>query len=232
MTTYQQFTLNAESAKQADAGGRIEQTGKYIGIIKSMEFTTAKSGAQGFEINFESDSKEYATISIWTISKDGQPLSGTHKVNALLACCGVRALTPTDQKLEKYDFDTKQKVMRLCTVAPEMTNKRVGLLLQRENYLNTQGQQRHQMNLFASFSADSELMAKEVLDRKTTPELLPKALDRLLAIGDSNRQPSSNQSGGYAQPQTNYQSSNSYPSNNSYQSSPAQHADLDDDLPF
>lgn len=232
MTTYQQFTLNTESAKQADAGGRIEQTGKYVGVIKSMEFVTAKSGAQGFEISFESDAKEYTTITIWTVSKEGQPLSGTHKVNALLACCGVRSLTPTDQQLEKYDFESRQKVKRLCTVAPEMTGKRIGLLLQRENYLNGQGQQRHQMNFFAAFNAESELMAKEVLDRKTTPELLPKALDRLLAMGDSNRQPSGNQGGGYAQPQTNYQSGNSYQSNNSYQPSSAQPADLDDDLPF
>ena len=226
MTTYQQFTLNTESAKQADAGGRIEHTGKYVGVIKTMEFVTAKSGAQGFEISFESDAKEYTTVTIWTLSKDGQSLSGTHKINALLTCCGVRALTPTEQALEKYDFDLKQKVKRLCTVAPEIAGKRIGLLLQRENYTNSQGQQRHQMNFFAAFSAESELMAKEILDRKTTPELLPKALDRLLAVGDSSRQQSSNQGGGYAQPQTSYQS------NNSYQSSPARPADLDDDLPF
>ena len=111
-------------------------------------------------------------------------------------------------------------------MAPEIAGKRIGLLLQRENYINGQGQQRHQMNFFAAFSAENELMAKEILDRKTTPELLPKVLDRLLAAGDSSRQQSSNQGGGYAQSQTSYQS------NNSYQSSPARPADLDDDLPF
>ena len=223
MTTYQAFNLNTESAKQADAGGRIESTGKYVGVIKSMEFVTAKSGAQGFEVNFESESKEYTTFTIWTVSKDGQPLSGTHKVNALIACCGVRSLTPTEQALEKYDFDTKQKVKRLCIVAPEMGDKRVGLLLQRENYVNSNGQPRHQMNFFASFNAESELMAKEVLERKTTPELLPKALERLLAMGDATRQSNGAQPSGYAQPQ-----------NTGYGNQPkaAQPADLDDDLPF
>ena len=223
MTTYQAFNLNTESAKQADAGGRIESTGKYVGVIKSMEFVTAKSGAQGFEVNFESESKEYTTFTIWTVSKDGQPLSGTHKVNALIACCGVRSLTPTEQALEKYDFDTKQKVKRLCIVAPEMSDKRVGLLLQRENYVNSNGQPRHQMNFFASFNAESELMAKEVLERKTTPELLPKALERLLAMGDATRQSNGAQPSGYAQPQ-----------NTGYGNQPkaAQPADLDDDLPF
>ncbi len=229
MTTYQQFTLNTDSAKQADSSARIEQTGKYVGTIKTMEFITARSGAQGFEISFETDMKEGASIAIWTVSKDGQPLSGTHKVNALLACCGVRALTPTEQQLEKYDFDLKQKVKRLCVVAPEIAGKRVGLLLQRENYVNSQGQQRHQMNFFASFAAESELMAKEILDRKTSPELLPKALERLMAMGDASRQPNNAQSGGYAQ---NNGYSQSQGGGYGAQQQPVQSNDLDDDLPF
>ena len=225
MTTYQPFTLNTESAKQADAGGRIESTGKYVGTIKSMEFVTSKNGAQGFEVNFETDSKEYTTFTIWTVSKDGQPLSGTHKVNALLACCAVRSLTPTDQPLEKWDYEISQKVKKTCVVAPEMTGKRIGLLLQRENYLNGQGQQRHQMNFFAAFNAESELMAKEVLDRKTTPELLPKALERLLSMGDATRnQSNATQAGGYARPQQGGGYGN--------QQKIAQAIDLDDNLPF
>lgn len=225
MTTYQPFTLNTESAKQADAGGRIESTGKYVGTIKSMEFVTSKNGAQGFEVNFETDSKEYTTFTIWTVSKDGQPLSGTHKVNALLTCCAVRSLTPTDQPLEKWDHEISQKVKKTCVVAPEMTGKRIGLLLQRENYLNGQGQQRHQMNFFASFNAESELTAKEVLERKTTPELLPKALSRLLATGDAARnQSNATQASGYARPQQNA----GYGS----QAKNAGYEDLDSDLPF
>ncbi|MDW2749304.1 hypothetical protein R5K23_20250, partial [Acinetobacter baumannii] len=113
-------------------------------------------GTQGFEINFESDSKEFTNFTIWTVKADGTALSGVHKINAIMACASVKSLTPTDQKLEKYDFDLKQKVQQTCVVAPEMTNKRIGVLLQRENYLNGSGQQRHQMNFFASFNADSE----------------------------------------------------------------------------
>lgn len=217
MSNYQAFTLDTESAKQADAGGRIESTGKYVGTIKTMEFVTAKSGAQGFEINFESDAKEYTTFTIWTLSKDGKPLSGVHKINALLACASVRGLTPTDQELEKYDFEAGQRVKRICVVAPEMTDKKIGLLLQRENYINGNGQQRHQMNFFASFNPSSDLMAKEILEKKTTPELLEKTLSRLLTLGDATR----NQSG-IAQPSVGYGTQQNTSKNN----------DLDDDLPF
>ncbi|MFH4146966.1 hypothetical protein WAI91_23680, partial [Acinetobacter baumannii] len=78
---------------------------------------------QGFEINFESDSKEFTNFTIWTVKADGTALSGVHKINAIMACASVKSLTPTDQKLEKYDFDLKQKVQQTCVVAPEMTNK-------------------------------------------------------------------------------------------------------------
>lgn len=230
MSQYQVFTLDQSSAKQADAGGRIEHTGKYVGTIKSMEFITTKKGTQGFEIHFETDEKESAIISVYTSKGDGTQLSGRHKINALLACAGVRTLTPQDQTLEKYDFETKTKIKQTCVVAPEMTGKRVGLLLQRENYLNSNNQPRHQMQLFACFNAQSELMAKEILDRKTQPESLPKSLERLLSFGDATRASQSNssqgsygaqQGGGYGRP--------NQPQHQGYGQAPT---DLDDSLPF
>ena len=47
---YKQFGYNPDSAKQADSSLRIEEAGKYVGVIKHMEFITAKSGTTGFEI--------------------------------------------------------------------------------------------------------------------------------------------------------------------------------------
>ncbi len=199
---YKQFGFNPESAKQADSGNRIEQAGKYVGTIKSMEFITANSGTTGFEIEFETDNKESASFSIWTEKSDGTTLSGIHKINALLACVGVRGLTPTNQQLEKYDFDLKERVMKNCVVAPEVTGKRVGFLLQRENYKNGNGETKHQMNFFSVFHASSELMAKEIIDRKTTPEALPKSLASLMQNPVVTRKPKNN--GGFNQQNNNY----------------------------
>ncbi|WHP05761.1 hypothetical protein QLH32_17435 [Acinetobacter corruptisaponis] len=235
---YQTFNFNQDSAKQADNGGRIEQAGKYIGVIKSMEFVTSRNtGTTGFEINFETDSKESATISIWTQKNDGTPLSGSHKINALLACAGVRALTPTDQPLEKYDYDTKQRINQRCVVAPEMTGKRIGLLLQRENYKNGNGQSRHRMNFFAAFHAGSELMAKELIDKKTVPEALPKALERLMqnpVTDNTSNSNNSNGQGGYQQQSNGYGQNNHHSQNNGF-AEPAymnQGPSYDDGYPF
>lgn len=194
---YKQFGFNPESAKQADSSLRIEEAGKYVGVIKHMEFITAKSGTTGFKIEFETDNKESASFSIWTEKKDGTPLGGGHKINALLACVGARGLTPTNAQLEKYDFDAKERVMKNCIVAPEVAGKRIGFLLQRENYQNDSGEWKYQMNFFSCFNAQSELMVKEIIDRKTSPEALPKSLASLMSNPITTRKPKNN--GGYQQ---------------------------------
>lgn len=199
---YKQFGFNPESAKQADSSLRIEEAGKYVGVIKHMEFITAKSGTTGFEIEFETDNKESASFSIWTEKKDGTPLGGGHKINALLACVGARGLTPTNAQLEKYDFDAKERVMKNCIVAPEVAGKRIGFLLQRENYQNDSGEWKYQMNFFSCFNAQSELMAKEIIDRKTSPEALPKSLASLMSNPITTRKPKNN--GGYQQNNGSY----------------------------
>ena len=199
---YKQFGFNPESAKQADGSLRIEEAGKYVGVIKHMEFITAKSGTTGFEIEFETDNKESASFSIWTEKKDGTPLGGVHKINALLACAGARGLTPTNAQLEKYDFDAKERVMKNCIVAPEVAGKRIGFLLQRENYQNDSGEWKYQMNFFSCFNAQSELMAKEIIDRKTSPEALPKSLASLMSNPITTRKPKNN--GGYQQNNGSY----------------------------
>lgn len=195
---YKQFGYNPESAKQADSSARIEEAGKYVGTIKHVEFVTANSKTTGFEIEFETDNKESASFTIWTEKADGTSLGGVHKINALLACVGVRGLTPTNVQLEKYDFDKKERVMSNCVVAPEMAGKRVGLLLQRENYQNKSNEWKYQMNFFSCFHAQSELMAKEIVDRKTTPEALPKSLASLMANPITTRKPKNN-NGGFQQ---------------------------------
>lgn len=209
---YKAFGFNSESAKQADSSSRIEEAGKYIGTVKHMEFVTANSGTYGFEIEFETDSKESASITVWTEKQDGTILSGAHKINALLACVGVRGLTPTTAPLEKYDFEAKERVTKNCIVAPEIAGKRVGFLLQRENYQNSAGDWKFQMNFFSCFHAQSELMAKELIERKTSPEALPKSLASLMTNPITTRKAKNNHSqqgsgfgGGYQQNDGFYQ---------------------------
>lgn len=213
--SYAAYTFNAESAKKADSeGSRISSTGKYNGLFTRVEFVTSKKGTQGLEFEFVSDLKAETSFTIWTIAADGKPLYGADKINAILACTRTRSLTPTEKQIDKYDYDLKQKVKQLCVVAPELENKRIGLLLQAEEYLNGQGQVKTRMSFVASFEDSTELMAKEICEQKTKPEMLQKAFERLMKNGDKKlQQQAHTQSyGGYGQVNAT--------------------VDLDDDLPF
>lgn len=228
MGNYQQFNFNQEAAMKADGGGRIETTGKYVGRILHAEFVTSKGGTQGIEFHFQAHDEASTTFTLWTHKSSGETIFGYDKVNALLACAGVRTLTPTNRTLEKYDYDTKQKIQQPCVVAPELDNAPIGLLLQRENYQNNNGEWRYQMNFYAAFKADSEFMAAEILNRETKAVALEKVMNRLVNAGDATRKPASGQaqnnqpqSNGYGQQQGGYAQRNNNAS-----------SDLDDDLPF
>ncbi len=63
-------------------------------------------------------------------------------------------------------------------------NKKIGLLLRAEEYEKMKdghktGERGWRMGLFAVFQADTELMASEVLSRKTQPEQLAKVTGML-----------------------------------------------------
>lgn len=210
------FTLDVESAKKADQeGGRISQTGKYIGTIKRFEFIVSKGGTQGVEIFFEDDSKQEANLTLWTQKADGAPIFGRDKVMALMTVTGTHTLTPQDTTAEKYDFDVGAKIQQPVTIAPEISNKRVGFLIQMEEYQKNDGTIGKKPTLVSSFREDG-FMAKEIIEKKTQPEQLSKAYERLMKNGDKKLQGQQQQSsGGYGNTQNT--------SNNNY---------LDDDLPF
>lgn len=214
--SYEAYAIDAQNAKTADQGGRIEHSAKLIGQFKSVEFITSNGGAQGFEFRFETDSKQSTNFTIWTKNKAGEWLQGRAKVDAIMACASVRTLTPTKQKIEKYDYDEKKNVMKECVVAPELMNVSIGLLLQREQYQNDKGEDKYQMILFSSFNAKSELTAKEIIDRATKPDELPRLVERLMSKPIAYRKPQNQSNGG-----------NSQPINHANASS-----DLDSDLPF
>ena len=214
--TYQTFTFNADSAKKADSeGGRINKTDKYVGTLTRTEFVTSSKGTQGIEFNFITDDKMETNFTVWTQKADGTPIFGVDKVNAILACTKTRGLTPTPATVDKYDYDEKKDVPKQVTIAPELANKRIGLLLQAEEYYNVNNEVRVRMNFVASFDPESQLMAKEICERKTTAEALPKAYERLMKQGDKKVEPAY-----------------SYDQAGTYGANPNAPQDLDSDLPF
>lgn len=183
-------------ARQANTSNFIDETGKYIGFFTLAEAVTSRNGSEGVEFTFEDDAGRTASfLQLWTYNKEGKPLYGLKVFNALLRCIEVRGAQPKPMTVDGRDGN-KRQVLAL----PELMNKPIGLLLQKEFYNKNDGSgQGWKMSLHAPFHAKTEMTALELSDRKTTPEALPGMIARLAdkpAPAPSQRNGSAGPSGG------------------------------------
>lgn len=175
------YNFNSEAAKQADNfGNYIDETGKYKGEFIVAEAVTSKKGTTGIEFVFRSiDGREANYLTLWTHSADGKELQGYKTVNAIMACLRVGKIETEQRTIDKYDAAAGAKTQQACDVFPALTKKPIGVLLQREAYLKASGGTGYKLNIVAAFEANTELMAVELIAKKTVPEQLGKMVARL-----------------------------------------------------
>lgn len=177
------YNLNVEAAKKADSiGAFINETGKYVGaFLRAEKLISEQKGTHGIGFSFKSDGGQTTRFDIWTMKENGEILPGMNQINALMACLSLRNLTEAKRRVMKWDAAANREAMQDAVVFPDLMDKRIGLLLRSEEYEKMQkgvatGETGWRMNLFACFQADTELMATEILDRKTKPEQLAKVI--------------------------------------------------------
>lgn len=173
------YNLNTEQARQADnVSNRITETGKYIGVFTRAEAIKSKQDTEGVEFAFKSsDGQEADFLSLWTHDKTGKEIYGLKMLNAIMTCMKTKTITPTQGHVEKWDGTARNRVS--ATIYPELMGKKIGLLLQREEYEKASGGIGSKFNIYGCFEADTELMASEILDKATKPEKLAKVVTTL-----------------------------------------------------
>jgi hypothetical protein len=177
------YQYDEESAKQAGASSFIDATGKYTGKFLMAEAITSKKGTEGIEFSFEADDGRTANfLQCWTYNADGEPLYGLKMVNAILCCARLKTMTPKEETVQGRDGNPRK-----ATVFPGVAGRRIGLLLQREEYVKNDGTPGYKFNIFAPFHADTELMASELINGETEPKALAKALAGLADKPMQNR---------------------------------------------
>jgi hypothetical protein len=213
------YTLDTQAAKQADQSGKfIKETGKYKGRFIKAEALTATTGTQGIAFTFESDEKQTANITIYTVKSNGEKLYDFQKLMAIMACMKLRTVSdPVIGKATKYDFDAKQDVQYDAPLLLDLMNKPIGLLLQSCEYEKQKdrvptGEYGWKLEINGAFEASTELTASEILGGKTKPELLASMVAHLSDRPLKNK--------GAGSPRVAPQSSGG-PS-----------SDMDDDIPF
>jgi hypothetical protein len=159
-----EYRLNPEAAKAAGAGTRITETGKYIGqIAVAASVVSSLKGSEGIEISFEAEDGRTADyMTIWTHSREGTELPGFRMLNALMTCMKVRELKASKGTVP----DGRDGATKEAFVYPALC-QRVGLLLQRENYVTSKGAEGWKFDIVLPFDPVTGQSAAEILNRET-----------------------------------------------------------------
>lgn len=177
MSVNYDFDENAASHSD-DVANRIDQCGAYIGTFKTVNAFVSSKGTEGIHFEFDVPGGGMASFDCYTRKEDenGQPktLFGLNQVQAMMAILKVRGLQSKPGKVEAWE-DGK-KVEKEGDRFPDLEGKRIGLVLQRENYSKNNGQDGFRMNLFGVFDAESRFTASEIKERKAAPEKLERML--------------------------------------------------------
>ena len=206
------YQLDTKAAKQADQlFARIEEKGKYLGVITRAEAIESSKGTKGVGISFKAETGATADyLDFWTINAEGKQLQGYNLLMAIMTCLRVKGLNATTGEIEKYDSDTKSRVKVAASLFKELMGKPIGFLIHMEEYEKKDGSTAWKPSITAPFDAQG-FTASEILNQSQKAETLEKML---LALRDRPLKASA-----------------SVPSNNAPRSGTS-FDDLGDDIPF
>jgi len=173
------YALDTKAAQKADqTGNRINEIGKYVGTFTQAEDITAGTGTKGLALRFDCNGQT-ANLSLYTKKSDGEIIMGFQVLMAIMTCLGLRNIEPKEGTVKYWDRETNSEETKAAKVFPELCGKPIGLLLETEGYFKNDGSTGTKMVIAGVFQAKTELTATEILERKTTPEMLPKMVARL-----------------------------------------------------
>lgn len=183
-----EYNYNEQSAVKADdAASRIAEPGPYVGKFVRVEaIKSERTGAQGIAFAFEAPGQGTTDFSLWTQGADGKPFFGMNMVNAIMFLLGVKSLKSVPGKVERYDEEAKARIEVDGDVFPDLCNKPIGIVLQKELYSKDNGGDGVRMNLYGLFQPETKLMMSEIKERKTTPVKLER-LVKGLKVKDSRK---------------------------------------------
>ena len=172
------YALDTTAAKAADSAGfQIKEKGKYVGrFTRAEHIVSERTGTKGIDFDFVSDSGQRARFSIYTIKADGTTIYGFKQLMAMMTVLKLRNIADPVMSMAKvYDFDQGKEVEKNVPQLLELVNKPIGILITMEEYKEG----KFRPNLNGVFQAETELVASEILDRKTVPAHLAKMVAAL-----------------------------------------------------
>ncbi|WP_344234479.1 hypothetical protein, partial [Cupriavidus gilardii] len=128
---------------------------------------------------FQTDAKQTANFTLWTLNADGKELFGYKQLQALMTCLRVKHLETKTAIVKKWDRVANQVLDVEADIFEDLMDRPIGILFETEEYEKNDGSLGLKVVPAAFFDADTELMASEILDKKVQPAQLAKMLPTL-----------------------------------------------------
>lgn len=157
------YQLSKERALEADSSSNINTSGIYTGEITQAYEVTSKNGAIGVKFDFKSP-KGSTNFTLWTFSKDGKPTFQIGFIDALLAILKTPKAQKVEGVIQEYDYQVKERVEKPAETFPVFC-KPITAVLQREEYVNQNGDIKFRLNLKHFLNPETLQTAKEMYEK-------------------------------------------------------------------
>lgn len=178
------FTRNDDAARHADSPAGISKSGAYTGTITQCAVFETQNKATGVELAFKTDEGVMCFTTLYILSKTGERTFNHDIFDALMTVANVEQAPVVQMKV--YERDGKVSTTKFHRV-PALERVHIGLILQRENYVNLQGRPSYRMNVVTAFDPQTKRLAKEILAGEIEPKLFA---ERLRNLKDRDAKPS------------------------------------------
>lgn len=173
--SYNYDEVNAAAADKA--ASQINENGAYVGRFKkAWAIQSQNTGTHGIEFEFDSPGNGSASFTLYTQKEDGTVVFGKSFVDAMLFFFGVKRLNSIEGTVSQYSEADKGRIDVPGDVFPDLCEKSIGIVLQKEVYTKGNGGEGSRLSLVGVFQPETRLMYTEVKEKKTSPV----KLDRLL----------------------------------------------------
>lgn len=175
------MTVSFEYDDAAAAQGDREpiSTGPYVGKFTHAAYLSNAEGSEGIEFTFEGPGQGTARFKLWTKSKEGKKTVGYNQLQAIQFLFNLKGLKSATGKVQAWN-DTTGKFEEVDgDVFPELCEKPIGVVLQKEHTSKKSGGDSFRFNLVGQFQPETRLTASEIKEHVTKPTKIDKILKGL-----------------------------------------------------
>jgi hypothetical protein len=165
---------------ETNVGSRIETSGAYVGHFTLAKEKTAKTGTKGIEFNFECEDGRVARyLSLWLTRANGEKIEYPYSLlSALMACLNVKNIETTPAVVDEWDAAASTMMPTEAQTFPELMNKPIGVLLQREERL-WEGKTYVSMKISQFYDPSDRSTPSEIISGKRSGQALDKLVGNL-----------------------------------------------------